>query len=109
MVLGTGIDRWYTNSGILTEERQYVSGQRHGYERWYDCGCEGQLFEEGYYWEGEPHGILRQWNHKGRLRRGFPKYFVNGQCVIKRHYLAHAKRDTRLPPFQVEDNQPFRS
>jgi antitoxin component YwqK of YwqJK toxin-antitoxin module len=108
MVRGTGIDRWYADSGVLTEERHYVNGQRHGYERWYYCGCEGQLFEEGYYWEGESHGILRQWNDKGRLGRGFPKYFVKGQSVTKRQYLARAKQDTTLPPFQVEDNQPYR-
>lgn len=108
MVHGTGVDRWYTDSGMLAEERHYVNGQRHGHERWYDCGCEGRLFEEGYYWEGKPHGILRQWNNKGRLRRGFPKYFVNEQTVTKRRYLAYAKRDKTLVPFQVEDNQPLR-
>lgn len=108
MVKGTGVDRWYSDSGILKEERHYVNGKRHGYERWYDCGCEGRLFEEGHYWKGEPHGILREWNGKGRLRRGFPKYFVNGQAVTKRQYVARARQNTTLPPFQVEENQPFR-
>ena len=63
---------------------------------------------ESHFAEGLEHGIQRDWDSTGRLRRGFPKYFINGEQVTKRQYLRAAKLDSSLPPFREEDNRPER-
>jgi hypothetical protein len=45
------------------------------------------------------------WNDKNGLKRGYPKYWVQGQKVSKRIYLKVAKEDKTLPKFQDKDNR----
>src|ERR1041385_632486 len=35
MNYGTGVDLWLCSSGVLSEEREYRDGNRHGFERWW--------------------------------------------------------------------------
>jgi hypothetical protein len=99
---------WFQAAGVLSEEREYRDGQRHGYERWW-CADNQTVGEESHYWHGIEHGIFRQWNAQRRLRRGYPRYFVQGQRVTKRQYVRACHHDPTLPPFVADDNQPFRS
>jgi hypothetical protein len=50
----------------------------------------------------------RDWNLKGHLRRGYPKYFVAGQQATRRQYLKAAASDPLLPPFRKAENRPRR-
>jgi antitoxin component YwqK of YwqJK toxin-antitoxin module len=104
---GTGLDLWYSAAGVLAEERGYRDGERHGYERWWNEDNR-TVFEEGHFWRGEPHGIMRQWIAQGRLRRGYPQYFVHGNRVTKRHYQRACLADPTLPAWRAEDDQPQR-
>lgn len=100
---GTGVDLWFDREGVLSEERHYLDGQRHGYERWWRSDATTVLQEE-HYQKGQAHGIFRQWNDKGRLRRGFPRYYVSGKQVTKHQYEQARHVDPTLPPFAPEDN-----
>ena len=104
---GTGIDRWFSSAGVLSEERHLRDGQRHGPERWW-CENGREVWQEAFFADGLHHGIAREWNEHGRLRRGFPQYYVAGKRVTKRQYLAACRRDPSLPPFDARDNQPQR-
>ena len=112
MVRGTGIDLWWgkrfeDDAVVLAEARYLVNGQRHGFEWWIDQD-QKSVHEESHFWHGEPHGIERQWNSEGRLRRGFPKYFVGGKKVAKRQYTAACKKDPTLPLYRAADDRPVR-
>jgi len=111
MVRGTGLDLWWgrreDGARVLSEARHLRDGHREGFEWWIEDN-QRRVYEENHYREGHPHGIERRWNHEGRLRRGYPKYWVNGAQVSKRGYLAACKRDPTLPPFQEHDNAPER-
>lgn len=105
---GTGVDLWFERAGVLAEERHYRDGLRHGYERWW-WDDNAMVWKEKHYRQGEPHGIFRQWNDQGRLRRGFPRYFVGGKQLTKRQYERARRADPTLPPFLTEDNLPSRA
>ena len=109
---GTGLDLWWhtCSDGTrgLSEARYYRNGQRHGFE-WWICGDQQSVYEEGHYAENHPHGILRQWNRHGKLRRGYPQYYVRGERVTKAKYLRACRHDPTLPPFRPEDNLPART
>jgi antitoxin component YwqK of YwqJK toxin-antitoxin module len=107
MDYGTGVDLWFDRAGVLSEERHYHDGQRHGYERWW-CGDNTTVWQEEHFRHGEAHGIFRQWNNKGRLRRGFPRYYVGGKQVTKRQYERARLADPTLPPVVPEEHLPNR-
>jgi antitoxin component YwqK of YwqJK toxin-antitoxin module len=108
---GTGLDLWWTEGSegrwALSEARYVQRGARHGFE-WLLNDDQASVFSEGHYWAGQPHGILREWNAAGRLRRGFPQYWVNGLRVMKRQYLRAVEADATLPRWRAEDNAPGR-
>lgn len=104
---GTGIDLWFIAPGVITEERHYQDGVRHGYERWW-TGDNQTISQESHFWHGLEHGIFREWNEAGRLRRGYPRYFVAGQRVSKQHYDRARRTDPSLPPLIASENAPRR-
>jgi antitoxin component YwqK of YwqJK toxin-antitoxin module len=107
---GTGFDRWYQRSErgkiYLSEEREIRDGKWHGFERWW--GTRGWVWQEGHFWENRKYGIFREWNHSAKLRKGFPKYYINDQQVSKRLYLRACLTDQSLPRFTKADNRPYR-
>jgi antitoxin component YwqK of YwqJK toxin-antitoxin module len=106
---GTGVDLWYHNQGgSLAEERGYLDGTLHGFERWWNWNDDGTVNEESHFWNGVKHGIFRRWNRHHKLSRGYPRYFVHGKRVTKREYVRACRTDPTLPSFIAEDNQPFR-
>lgn len=107
MVHGTGMDLWYCAPGVLSEEREMLDGNRHGYERWWRSDNQ-TVYEESHFQNGIEHGIFRQWNLQGKLKRGYPQYFVMGKRVAKRQYERAWLKDSTLPPFVANENQPTR-
>lgn len=111
MVHGTGYDVWCGHRGdgvvLVSEIHPMRDGLPHGFEWWLN---EDQLsvYEEKHWFNGKWHGIEREWNSKNKLRRGYPKYWIRGEAVTKRQYLAAARKDATLPPFRLKDNSPKR-
>jgi antitoxin component YwqK of YwqJK toxin-antitoxin module len=103
---GTGVDLWYHDDGQLYEERHIRNGLRHGVERWW--WDERTVSSEYHFKQDIDHGIHREWNVKGRLRRGFPRYFIDGLRVTKRQYEHASENDPSLPKFHERDNKPSR-
>lgn len=110
---GTGIDLWWGETWrkprrrYLAEVCFHRRGQPHGFEWWIN---EDQVSvnEERHWRDGQKHGIERDWNLKGRLRQGYPKYFVAGQQVPRRQYIKAAASDASLPQFRKAENRPRR-
>lgn len=92
---------------VLSIERHWVDGKRSGVERWW-AGDNLHITDEMYFRDDGPHGIWRSWTARGTQRRGYPRYFINGQKLSKQAYLRRAARDETLPPFRPEDNAPIR-
>jgi hypothetical protein len=106
---GTGLDLWRCNlTWTLREERQLRHGERHGFTRWWNEDQRTVWMEE-HYIDGQEHGVFRSWNTKGRLARGYPRYYVGGKKVTKRQYLRACRDDPTLPPFREQDNDPERA
>jgi antitoxin component YwqK of YwqJK toxin-antitoxin module len=102
---GTGLDIWYDGKRV-SETREYVAGDRHGYERWWTNATE--VWSEAHFAHGLEHGIDRQWNERGRLRRGYPRYWIAGKRVTRAAYVKAAASDRTLPAVRVKDDQPRR-
>jgi hypothetical protein len=110
MKRGTGIDLWWTESerGVpqLSEARYLKDGKWHGFE-WWLLGQKVPVHEQ-HFWNDKLHGIERRWNARGRLHRGYPRYWVNNERVSKRQYTRACTTDPTLPPFREQDNKPKR-
>ena len=108
---GTGIDLWrdQREDGLiyLCEVWHWKKGKIHGFEWWINED-QKTVWTERHHFEGQLHGIWREWNDKGNLSRGFPQYYVQGEKVNKRQYLKACQTDPTLPPFRFEDNEPGR-
>jgi hypothetical protein len=105
LVDGTGLDLWCdTQTGTLAEEHYWPRQGELGYERQWN-GDERTVWQEYFYVLGKGyHGIWREWNHQGRPRRGFPRYYVNGQRVTRRQYQRACDDDPTLPPYRPEED-----
>ena len=104
---GTGLDLWFHSAGILAEEREYCDGKRHGFERFWNLDNRS-VGVECHYWNDLNHGIFREWNWRGRMRRGYPQYYVMGNHVTKRQYERACRTNPTLPPYDSDDNSPER-
>lgn len=108
---GTGIDLWWHDDGegtwYLSEICSYLQGRPHGCEQWFNPDHR-TVYEERYWFNGDPHGIERSWSPKGRLGRGYPRCFVRGKRVTMREYAKLAAGDPTLPPIRPQDNRPQR-
>jgi hypothetical protein len=112
IVRGTGIDLWRQQredgSVYLAEVFRWRNGQPHGFEWWINED-QRSIYIERHWRDGLLHGIEREWNERGGLRRGFPKYHVGGEQVAKRQFLRACRSDLTLPPFRKADIRPRRS
>jgi len=110
-VHGTGYDIWRGEWGegfaSVSEVHSMQDGVPHGYEWWLDPDQRG-VYHERHWCEGKYHGIERRWNHRRKLHRGYPKYWIRGEAVTKRQYLKAAKSDKTLPRFRAKNNFPRR-
>ena len=107
---GTGYDIWRaeTEDGAvsISEIHTLRDGLPYGFEWW--LRKPHVVWHELHWYEGEYHGIERQWNVANKLSRGFPCYWIRGKKVNKRKYLQAAKNDPTLPPFRQQDHSPRR-
>ncbi len=108
---GTGIDLWWEDrsdsTAALSEVHHMQEGQAHGFEWW--LNADGRtLWIERHWRHGVRHGIEREWNHKGRMGRTYPRFWLNGRRVTRARYLRAAADDRSLPAYQSTDNVPLR-
>jgi len=111
---GTGVDLWWQETWkkprrpYLAEVHFMLNGRRHGFEWWLNEN-QRSVYQERHWLHDEAHGIEREWDETGRLRPGFPKFYVGGGRVARRVYERERDGDPTLPPFRTEDNQPQRN
>jgi hypothetical protein len=111
MERGTGLDLWWDDTDPdaprLSEARLLKGGKWHGFEWWLRVDQQS-VWEERHFAEGRLHGIERLWNDSGRLRRGYPRYWVRGRRVARRRYLQACKEDETLPRYRKSDDRTLR-
>jgi hypothetical protein len=111
MVHGTGYDVWRGHRGdgviVVSEIHPMRDGLPHGFEWWLNQD-QRSVYEEKHWFNGKWHGIEREWNSENKLRRGYPKYWIRGEAVTKRRYIAAGRKDATLPPFRRKDHSPKR-
>lgn len=106
---GVGMDLWCHDDGSLSEEHYYPDNGELGYNRWWNEDNKSIYLEESWVYGFGWHGILREWNSKGRLCRGFPQFYVKGQRLKKRQYLRACELDQTLPVYLPAQDQPYRT
>ena len=110
-VHGDGYDIWRCEradgSTRITEIFTVRNSALHGYE-WWPRADQCSVWHERHWQEAQFHGIERMWNEEGRLKRGYPKYWIHGKAVRKRAYMRAAANDKTLPAFREQDNLPQR-
>lgn len=106
---GIGLDLWCHDDGSLSEEHCFPDSGDIGYSRWWNEDNRSIYLEESWLNGSGWHGILREWNRKGKLCRGFPKFYVTGQRLTKRQYLRACESDQSLPPYHSEQDKPYRT
>lgn len=107
---GTGVDLWWedgTGKVYLSEARHLKDGDPHGFEWWLKHDGKS-VWHERHWVQGRWHGIERAWNDKGRLRRGYPRYWVGNERVSRAKYLRACIRDATLPRYRKAENSPKR-
>ncbi|MGH9237480.1 MAG: toxin-antitoxin system YwqK family antitoxin [Vicinamibacterales bacterium] len=110
---GTGIDLWWQETWTkprrpyLSEVRFMKNGQRHGFE-WWANDDQRSVYQERHWSMDDLHGIEREWNDRGTLRSGFPRFYVRGRRVTRRAYDREQKRNASLPAYKPEDDLPQR-
>jgi hypothetical protein len=107
LVNGSGLDLWCNKDGTLAEEHYWLKNGERGYKRLWS-GEDRTVCEEEVWGPGKG-SIRRDWNARGKLRRGFPRFYVAGRRVMKWQYLRACQADRTLPPYRSEDDAPLRS
>ena len=107
-VHGTGYDiwRWEREDGstFISEIFSVRDGSLDGYE-WWLKEDQRSVWHERHWQQGSVHGIERMWNHQNGLKRGYPKYWIQGKAVKKRTYLEALEKDKSLPKYWETENQ----
>jgi hypothetical protein len=107
IIHGTGLDIWREEDEAgnisIAEIHSLRDGLPHGYTWWLITG-QNLRWHEQHWQAGQLHGIERMWNQQGKLRRGYPKYWITGQTVSKQKYLQTIQDDQTLPPYDELDN-----
>jgi antitoxin component YwqK of YwqJK toxin-antitoxin module len=110
-VHGTGFDIWrYEREDgmiVISEIHSIRNSVLHGFE-WWLRDDQQSVWHECHWQEGKFHGIERIWNREGRLKKGYPKYWIQNRAVSKRVYMKAAGKDRTLPRFSEQENQPRR-
>jgi molybdopterin-guanine dinucleotide biosynthesis protein A/antitoxin component YwqK of YwqJK toxin-antitoxin module len=110
MIAGTGLDLWWhwnpDGGHYLSEMCTLRDGASHGFQRWFNE--DSSVSMENHWWYGLRHGIEREWNERGRLRRSYPRFFIAGKRVTRARYAQEARRDPTLPPYNPTDDSPAR-
>jgi antitoxin component YwqK of YwqJK toxin-antitoxin module len=106
-VHGTGFDVWRQENEdktvFISEIRQLQNGTPHGHE-WQFASPKQDLWHERNWYLGKLHGIERIWNSKGRLRRGYPRFYVLDKVISRQEYLKLSQTDKTLPTYRAADD-----
>jgi len=112
IIHGTGFDVWRQENEdktvFVSEIHSLHDGFPNGYE-WHFASSKQDLWHESHWSMGKRNGIERIWNNKGKLRRGYPKFYIADRAVSKQGYRNITLTDKSLPIFQEIDNLPFRN
>jgi len=112
MFHGTGYDIWRQENEdkevFVAEIHGLKDGLPHGYEWWF-ASAKQDLFRERHWQNGSLHGVERIWNKAGKLKRGYPKFFISNQVVSKQKYIKATFIDSSLPAFCEKDNSTYRN
>lgn len=98
-VHGRGIDVWMS-CGDVSEVRTTYNGIPDGLVRW---GDPTRPDEEEHFARGKRHGIFRSWD-SGRVRPGYPIFYVDDVEVTREAYLSACAADCTLPPYNESDD-----
>lgn len=108
---GTGLDIWRQEredgSIFISEIHSLRDGLPDGYEWWLRVD-QRSLWHELHWKQGVLHGIERMWKDDGSLRRGYPKFWTQGQHVSRRTYIKASQQDQTLPISRVAEDRPER-
>lgn len=106
---GTGLDLWCdTRTETLAEEMYWPPEGKLGYVRQWNPD-EKTVWQEFYLLGGKGyHGVWREWNEKGRMRRGLPQFYIEDKRVTKQQYLKACEADRSLPRYRPLDDGPQR-
>lgn len=85
----------------VSEVRELADNQPHGFVRW---GDSRKPASEEHFFRGKRHRIFREWEPDGRLRNGFPKFYVHDKLVTPARYKAAQAKDDFLPPYSERDD-----
>jgi len=99
-VRGRGVDIW-VSCGKVTEVREMAEGVPHGLVRW---GNPARPWEEEHFFHGQRHGVFRQWEPDGSLRKGYPHFYLRDTRVSRRKYEAARAKDESLPEYRATDD-----
>ena len=103
-VHGRGIDVWMS-CGRVTEVRTTYNGIPDGLVRW---GDPSRPDEEEHFALGKRHGVFRSWED-GKLRPGYPMFYVEDLEVSREAYLSARAIDSGLPLYNESDDANERS
>lgn len=104
---GIGLDLWCYDDGQLSEELYCPADGELGLQRWWNEDNKSIYLEQTWLQDSD-HRILREWNDKGKLHRGFPQFYIHGERVTKKKYVRARELDPSLPPYIFEDDLPYR-
>ena len=96
-----------TEDGTLAEEHYCPGEGEVGRTRMWNSD-EKTVWQECFFSGNGYHGVWREWNPRGRLRRGFPRSYANDRRVTKRQYLKACANDPTLRPYRPEEDDPHR-
>lgn len=113
MKMGTGVNLWFEDTNILSEEHHTLKGKAHGVERWWDTSSNQAVTRECYYYQGCRHGIERQWEYDEldvlHLESDYPKFWINGEETTEEDYVIKSRTDKTLVKYKREENDPHRA
>lgn len=108
---GTGYDIWRyekeDGSIGVSEIHSIQDGSPHGFEWWLNAD-QHSIWHELHWSQGKYHGIERMWNERGKLKKGYPKFWIQGKAVTRRAYVKAAEQDETLPDYQETEDRPQR-
>jgi antitoxin component YwqK of YwqJK toxin-antitoxin module len=111
LVHGTGVDIWRQEEGDGTVFVSEIHSSQYGFPDGFEWGfasSKQDLWLERHWHRGKVHGIERVWNRTDKLRRGYPRFYIDDRPVSKQEYIEMTLTDKSLPVYREADNRPDR-
>ena len=104
---GTGLDVWRQEDEdhqVFVSEIHHLQDVLPNSYEWGFASSKEDLWQERNWNMGKLHGIERVWNNRGRLRRGYPKFYIADRAVSRQKYIKMALSDKSLPVYREKDD-----